>query len=267
VGQVEVSSMLGLFGKKRAPELDVEAATGVGSDLALWLTSHGRNSSGKVAPARFRLFATSRVARAEQVALVGQPYALLLEDLLAEPRLARFKLADAASKPPKAPGGLNIEAMTETLDQKGVLIGFRSPTPDGKALVVPLLNARQVIQGQRARLGEPLLLDLGGRGMRALSTWRGRYLIVAGSVGPGLDSRLLEWDGRYAPRPVEVPLGDQNPEAFVTPEDQDSFLVLSDDGARQVEGVECKRLKEPGRKSFRGLRLSLAPTKAPEPKP
>ncbi len=82
VAKVDVSAQLGLVGKRRAPELDIEAATGVG-ELALWLTSHGRNSSGKAAPARLRLFATTRPSDASGLELVGHPYATLLEDLIA----------------------------------------------------------------------------------------------------------------------------------------------------------------------------------------
>jgi hypothetical protein len=255
VASIDVSPMLGLFGKKRPPELDVEAATGMG-DLALWLTSHGRKSSGKLDPARLQLFATSRPANAHQVTVKGSPYVELLTDLLEDRRLEAFGLAEASTKPPKSEGGLNLEAMTETLKEGSVLIGFRSPIPHGKALVVPLLNPTEVVNGARARLGDPKLLDLGGRGMRSLSTWHGRYLIVAGSASSGGASVLFEWDGFGSPRQLPINLGDLNPEAFVTPESQASFLVLSDDGSRLVDGVECKRLKDPSRRSFRGLRVS-----------
>jgi hypothetical protein len=90
--------------------------------------------------------------------------------------------------------------MTESLEGGSALIGFRSPIPNGRALVVPLWNPLEVTRGGRARLGEPMLLDLGGRGLRSLSTWRGRYLIVAGEPASGGPSTLYEWDGRGQPR-------------------------------------------------------------------
>jgi len=249
---VDMSPMLGLTGKKHAPEVDIEAATGFENE-ALWLSSHGRKSSGKPDPARLQLFATTR-----SLELSGKPYVELLEDLLADPRLKPFDLELAAQKPPKEEGGVNLEAMTVSLDGTFVWIGFRSPIPGGKALVVPLLNPREVVRGEaRARLGPPVLLELGGRGMRSLSTWRGQYLIVAGSTGSGGRSALYTWDGQGAPQEVAVELGDLNPEAFVTPEDQDSILLLSDDGSRVLEGVQCKRLKDSAKKSFRGLRVPL----------
>ncbi len=255
VAKVDLSPQLGLVGKKRPPELDIEAATGVG-EVALWLTSHGRNSSGKPAPARLRLFATTRPSDASGLELVGQPYATLLEDLLAHPPLGRLGLDTASGLAPKEPGGLNIEAMTEALEGSSVWIGFRNPVPEGRALVVSLLNPLEVMQGAKAQLGEHRLLELGGLGMRSLSTWRGQYLIVAGPSAGGGRSQLFVWDGGPTARALTtVPLDGLNPEAFVTPDTQDAFLLLSDDGEREIEGVACKRLQDPSRKRFRALRV------------
>ena len=53
----------------KPPETDIEAATRIG-DLAFWLTSHGRNSSGKLKTERQRLFATSLPERGGDLDLV-----------------------------------------------------------------------------------------------------------------------------------------------------------------------------------------------------
>ena len=56
-----------------------------------------------------------------------------------------------------------------------MFIGFRNPVPQGKALVVPLLNPREVVHGQRAQPGESVLLDLAGRGTASVArTWKTR---------------------------------------------------------------------------------------------
>ena len=47
-----------------------------------------------------------------------------------------------------------------------------------------------------------------------------------------------------------------NPEAFVSYEDEERILILSDDGTQMIEGTECKRLKDPARKRFRGVWVS-----------
>ena len=47
-------------------------------------------------------------------------------------------------------------------------IGFRNPKNEDKdALLVPLLNPAEIIKkGARAKFGDPLLLNLGGLGVR-----------------------------------------------------------------------------------------------------
>ncbi|MBN8226494.1 DUF3616 domain-containing protein [Corallococcus macrosporus] len=255
---VDLTPSLELPVKKKPPETDIEAGSRLGN-LAFWLTSHGRNSSGKKQPARLRFFATG-VEDPEHVQLVGQPYTQLLEDLLADPRLAPYGLAKAEPLPPKEPGGLNIEGMTAMLDAPGMLIGFRSPLTEGKALVVPLLNPEAVVRdGASARFGPPRLLDLGGLGIRSLSSWRGRYLIIAGATSSEAKSRLFTWKGGDdAPAEVTaVDLSGVNPEAFFTPDTSGDILLLSDDGTVQVEGVECKRQKDPALKRFRGVWTAL----------
>jgi hypothetical protein len=254
----DLSPELALPLRKRPPEADIEAATGL-DEVAFWLASHGSKKSGKRDASRLRFFATTMPRDGSAPELVGEVYSGLLDDLAAAPQLARFELAAAAARPPQERGGLNIEGMTGTPDRRSVVIGFRSPVPGGKALAVPLLNPRDVIAQRRARFGEPILLDLGGLGVRSLSWWRGRYLLIAGGVASEARSRLFTWrGGPDAPVAVDAPgLGELNPEAFVTDEASDEILVLSDDGSAQVDGTECKRLKDPARKRFRGLRLRL----------
>lgn len=258
VQTADLSPTLELPAKKKPPEADIEAATGLGG-RAYWLSSHGRNSSGRKDPSRLRFFATTAPAGGQGLRLEGRPYTRLIEDLLAEPRLAPFELASAELRAPKEPGGLNIEGMTAMPDGKSVLIGFRSPRPQGRALVVPLLNPEALVEGERARFGEPRLLDLGGLGIRALSWWHGRYLLIGGAGANEAPSRLFTWGGGDdTPVPVlDVSLEGWNPEAVVSAEDADGILLLSDDGTRVVDGVECKRQKDPSKKRFRGMWLRL----------
>ena len=255
---VEVSAVLGLppSGNGRAPrspEADIEAATSIG-DRAYFLTSHGRNSGGQLKPERFRFFATDM--HEDRVVPVGKAYERLMDDLLADPRLSRLGLEAAARLAPKSKGGLNLEGMTARVEG-GVWIGFRNPIPEGRAVLVPLLNPEGVIAGQVARLGEPVTLDLGGLGVRGLSFWHRQYLIIAGAFGDGGVSQLFTWDGRGQARLLrDVDLRGYNPEAFFTPEDGGRILLLSDDGTSDVDGTECKRLKDTSKKRFRGLWLT-----------
>jgi hypothetical protein len=255
----EVSAVLGLpsSGNSRAqgpPEADIEAATGIGA-RAYFLTSHGRNSGGQLRPERFRFFATDM--HEGGVVPVGKAYERLMDDLLAHPRLSRFGLGAAARLAPKARGGLNLEGMTARVEG-GVWIGFRNPIPEGRAVLVPLLNPEEVIAGEVARLGDPVTLDLGGLGVRGLSFWHQQYLIIAGAFGDGGVSQLFTWDGRGQARLLrDVDLRGYNPEAFFTPENSGRILLLSDDGTSDIDGTECKRLKDTSKKRFRGLWLTL----------
>ena len=242
---------------RRAPESDLEAATRVG-DVAYWMTSHGRNRAGKRKDARLLFFATTAHGGDDALRLVGRAYEQLLEDLLADPRYAGFGLAAASELAPKEAGGLNLEGLGER-PEGGVWIGFRNPIPGGRALVAPLLNPERLVEGERARLGDPILLDLGGLGIRSLSRWRGRTLIAAGSFADGGTPRLFTWNGRGAPAPLSGPdLAGLNPEGFFSPEDRDEILLLSDDGGVEIDGEECKRLEDPARKRFRGRWIEIS---------
>jgi hypothetical protein len=262
VWSVDVSGSLGVHAKgkkvgKAPPEIDIEAATRVG-ELAFWITSHGRNSSGKLKPERLKLFATSVPKVGERLRVVGQAYDHFLDDLLAEPRLAPFGLAAAAERAPKSPGGLNLEGMTARLEG-GVWVGFRNPLPEGKALVVPLLNPERLIRGEKAALGEPRLLDLAGYGVRAISAHAGRYLILAGAFDGTPGSRMYAWDGRGAPVVVaSATLSGLNAEGFFSRDsERERVLVLSDDGSVLIDGTECKRLKATEQKRFRARWVKL----------
>jgi len=261
---VDVSADIGVSGKpakpgkesKGPPETDLEAATRLG-ELALWMTSHGRNSSGKLKPERLKLFATRLPKAGAPLTVSGEPYDHLLDDLLSEPQLERFGLKQAAELAPKAPGGLNLEGMTARREG-GVWIGFRNPIPEGKALLVPLLNPERVLSGDKASFGAPVSLDLGGLGVRAISSHQGRYLILAGRFDSGNGSKLYSWDGVGRVSVVaDQQLVGLNPEGFFSPPGGERVLLLSDDGSVLIDGTECKRLKDGSKKRFRARFVKL----------
>jgi hypothetical protein len=243
--------------KKKKGEVDIEAATSTGG-RAFWLTSHGRNAKGREDPNRSLFITTDLPALDERIEVQGEVYRDLLGDLTRDPALARYDLEHASELAPKDPGGLNIEGLTATPDGK-LLIGFRSPVPAGKALILPLDNPEALYTSGKPRFGAPIELDLEGLGVRSLSWWRGTYLIAAGPVGEGGPARLYRWSGPgSAPRlAAESAFAGANPEAFFTAETNDEILVLSDDGGREIRGKACKKLSGKKHKSFRGLWLKL----------
>jgi hypothetical protein len=242
---------------RKSPETDLEGAARIGNRI-YWITSHGRNPDGKRHLSRERFFATEIKTNTGQIDLVpaGKPYKKLLRDLGNEPKLNPFHLDAASRLAPKLPDGFNIEGLCST-PAGHLLIGFRNPIPRGKALLVPLQNPADVIDGKAPQFGAPILLDLGGRGVREISQHEGRYLIVAGSFDGGGKSHLYEWDGR-SPTAGDLGkfhLGKFNPEAIIFYPDKGwkEIHVLSDDGNLLSGGRKCKDLKDPSQKSFRGM--------------
>lgn len=245
------------------PESDIEGAARSG-DLVFWITSHGRNKKGKKRESRQRFFATRRLEQEGRIGLqpVGRPYENLLRDLVTAPALARFNLKQAAKRPPKSAGALNLEGLASRPDGS-LWIGFRNPIPHGRALLAPLLNPREMIAGGRARLGPPTLLDLGGLGVRDLCAWRDGWLILAGSYRGGGEFRLFAWaGGTNAPRRLELRLPpDFTPEAILPlePASARRLLLLSDDGTREIDGCPCKELPAPADRRFRAWWLPFDP--------
>jgi hypothetical protein len=246
---VETRAALAEGGKH--PEMDLEAAARIG-DRVYWLASHGRKKSGKPAPSRLRLFATD-IAGGKLV-LVGTVYTQLVDDLVA---VAGLELGAAAARSPSDEGGLNIEGLDATGSGQ-LLLGFRSPLRGGRALVIPIENPAAVVErGERAVFGAPTMLDLGGRGVRAME-WDGRWhWIVAGGTGaPIVEARLYRWDGRGEPRLIrDARFPRLNPEALARVGGR--MLLLSDDGERRLGGSPCKKLKDSAARHFRGTWLDL----------
>src|SRR5688572_25294359 len=247
----------------RKPETDLEASTRVG-DRIYWITSHGRNREGEARESRHRFFATTfKVTEQGTVELktVGRPYANLLSDFMREARLRPFNLGIASMRAPKEPGGLNVEGLCATTNGT-LLIGFRNPIPQGRALLVPLQNPAELLEGKPARFGDPILLDLGERGVRGMAYTGGRYLIIAGSYDAKGRSHFYEWSGDPKDPPRKVPdthFKGVNPEALVVYPDTpaNEFQILSDDGTRKIKGVDCKTLKDPMQKRFRSFWIRL----------
>ena len=264
------------------PALDLEAAARIGP-LVYWIGSHGAGAPaakgkgagelGEPRPNQRRLFATNLGLRVGadgtsmelSVEPVGRPYTTLIDDLAADPRYARFELGTAATRPDKAKGGLSIEGLAAT-PSGALLIGFRNPLPGGKALLVPLTNPNAVLGGEKARFGDPVLLDLGGLGIRSLDRVNGNLLIVAGPAeggqAKGKPSALYRWDGQFESPAVRLrrfgPVGGApfNPEALLV--DGDSLVVLSDDGKLKRDGVACgdRPLEQ---QTFREVRITPLP--------
>jgi hypothetical protein len=246
---------------RRAPETDIEGAARLG-DRIYWITSHSRTHLGKTHPNRFRFFATTVgvTNNAIELSMVGRPYKDLLNDLTVSPVLAALNLRAAAGHPPKAPGGLNIEGLCATAENQ-LLIGFRNPVPEGKALIVPLRNPAGVIGGEPAEFGAPILLDLNGLGIRDMAFCKGRYLVIAGPYDGMGKSKLYSWSGddTHPKHLKEIDLKGLNPEAIIVYPDKGfrEVQLLSDDSTSTRQGGRpCKDVL-PDDRHFRAVWVRL----------
>jgi hypothetical protein len=247
-----------LSGKKKSPEMDIEAAARLGQRV-FWITSHGRDSKGEPSPERCRLFALEITRSNAEILVqpVGKFYTNLIDDLAREPKLARFRLGEAAKLSPKKDGGLNIEALAAT-PEGALLIGFRNPIPKSRALIVPLLNPNDILSGQPPRFGDTITLDLGGLGLRGMESVANGYYLIAGPANGEASSRLFFWKGSSSiPQPVSgINFSGINPEGICLVNDTSNsdLLLLSDDGSRELNGKECKDLPKSERQ-FRAFRV------------
>ncbi len=227
--------------------MELDDLEGISVDAAGFvyaITSHSRSGKGKEKKARERLV---RFRVAGDLALDPVVVSGLKEAMSA----AHPVLAQAATVlEVKADGGLNIEALEVTPDGERLLIGFRGPLLEGRAIVAAIDNARAVFEaGAAPRMAQPLVtLELGGDGIRAMSYLPAlaAYLLVSGPpTAVDGEFHLWSWGGtqRDQPRRLSVPgpAGMARAEG-VTPAIIDGkpvIIVVSDDGDRE-KGREAR---------------------------
>ncbi len=272
------------------PEADIEGAAMLDGTI-YWITSHGRNTDGKMRPNRYRFFAVKVKIQNRNVTVkpVGSSCRTLVNDLLKAgnmrhlglDRATQFDAAGLTKQKLKnlAPkeNGLNIEALCASADGNTLYIGFRNPRPNSKAILVPLNNPKQVIEEKQPPVfADPILLDLKGFGIRSMeySSFHKAFFIIAGPHNDRpAEFVLYRWSGRKdeSPQAVKSINSGLNPEALVIFKNSAKLLLLSDDGTLVIDvsdASECmqgelrkdgkclnKYLTDPNKKHFRAIWL------------
>jgi len=277
VATMDIGAHFGSVGTKH--EMDIEAAAPQGNYI-YWITSHGRSRKGNLKPDRYAFFAT-RLIRGKKLEMpeAKKPYRNLIEDMLAEPLLAesdaygiaastRLEVKRDSMLAPKREG-FNIEALAP-FGKEGLYIGLRNPLKDGKAILIPLLNPREVIEKKaRARFAKPILLDFGGLSFRDMAYVPASngvpegYLIIAGSRDNSDRFGIFFWQHNQPPVPLSADLGGVRAEAILLHPRHGAkeALILSDDGRQASEGETCKDLFARGdlqNVRFRAVKVNLA---------
>jgi len=242
------------------PETDIEGATWFNGRI-FWMASHGRNKDGKYWYSRYQFFATTVIRTVDDINItVEGNYFNLIDDLITYDSFYDLGLADAIGvvdghiDPNKIPDlapkekGLNIEGLCASADGSSMLIGFRNPRPEVNdvkyALIIELYNPEEVVlSGAAPDFDPPLLLDLGGLGIRSMeySPTLGEYLIVAGSH-KSTDDEPLQILYKYdMTTGVLTELDDFPiiaPEAMFQFPGSSDIQLLSDDGTLLIETPE-----------------------------
>ncbi|MFC1409595.1 Ig-like domain repeat protein [Streptacidiphilus sp. N1-12] len=196
-------------------EADLETAARVG-DTVYWGGSMSNNSSGGVESSRSTVFATTITGSGADTRLsyVGG-YTGLQSDLTAWDHADGHGLgADYLGLTGSVQSGigghesdaLNVEGLEFAPGSSSTAyLSFRAPleptTDRHLALVVPVTNMDKLAADNsgsvHAAFGAPILMDLGGLGIRDIrKNADGQYLIIAGTADGGNDPFVLySWDG------------------------------------------------------------------------
>ena len=256
-----------------------------------WLGSMSNSKSGALRPNRSRIFATlvkgdGSSAAACSLTYVGR-YDRLRDDILAWDQnnlhglgANYFGLVASATAGviPQGIDGFNAEGIALGPDGKTAYIGFRAPlvnnfgpttptSPRTHALIIPLLNMSALVKGNpapgpgAAQFGAPILLPLGGRGIRSIDcTYPGQYLISAGPYdavsnppAPPTDFRVFTWSGNPLHRLFEGATtfaATYSPEGCILPNEritaQTVVQFINDDGGSSCwRSMTCSVLTDP----------------------
>lgn len=144
----------------------------------------------------------------------------------------------------KAHGGFNIEALEISPDQQRLLIGFRSPLLDNRAIIASVENPAAMFDSDESpRISATLItLDLGGKGIRGMSyiPFLDGYLICSGPVTrKKVQFQVWFWSGHpgESAHLVTVPgMQDFEYAEGISPaviDGRQRIIVVSDDGSRE----------------------------------
>jgi len=145
----------------------------------------------------------------------------------------------------KTRGGFNIEAMEISADGRQLLVGFRSPLLEQRAIIACVENPAAVFERcEPPRVARALVtLDLGGDGIRSLSYLPALdgYLVISGPVASQqVHFQLWFWSGHPGAQARRVNVaglpGFEHAEG-VSPaviDGRQRVIIVSDDGSRKA---------------------------------
>lgn len=197
-GSVQTAALTAGLLQVFSPFWNLDDLEGLATDregFVYGITSHSRDADGNEKKSREKLVRFRVVGQR-----VVDPRTV---DGLKQALTARHAVLASAAKvrDVKGDGGLNIEGLEISPDQQQMLVGFRSPLRDGRALIAIVENHGAIFDsGEAPRIAPALVeLDLGGHGIRGMSyvSALGAYLVIGGPVSrEPADFDLWRWSGQ-----------------------------------------------------------------------
>jgi hypothetical protein len=216
---------------------DLEGAVvagGIDAAQIYAITSHSSDKDDKAQADREKLlkfsFVANTISEEKQAENLRSPLTSLLDQ--------RDDLSAGQAQ------AINIEALSTTPDGKKLLLGLRSPTVGGQALLVVLENPDEVVGlGAKPEFSKEIVsFDLGG-GFRAITfdEVSGHYLFASEAKNKKgkLRPALWKWDGRvgHPAEPIKLSKikGVKNIEGmtFFSYRNKDYLLLVCDDGDKK----------------------------------
>jgi len=258
-------------------EVDIEGSFKKGSRI-FWMGSHGNNKEGKCRPDRSRIFATDISGTGDTATLnfVGE-YDNFRTDLITWGNLNGYDFdsstycAGSGGKLSELIDGFNIEGFTLAPDGSTAYVAFRAPlVPTSnrtKALIAPIPDFETWFNNGAPAgsptIGNPIELNLGGRGIRSMECNGYGCIIIAGDYGTSGNFKLYTWNpGTGVLEQRAADLSALHPESIVdlpagdfmgSNGDAVQIQLLSDNGDTIFynDGIIAKELSDDNKKKFR----------------
>ena len=257
----------------------------VADGFVFWSGSHARREDGENRANRRRFFAT-KIVNVGDVQIL-QPHGVPVMDLshkieaaeefrihgLSRSIMSLYRKMEHLSPQQR---GFDIQALAMAKDGTTLLVALRNPLDrSNRGLLLPVENPIAVAEGEAPVFRDAISLDLGGRGISAMS-WVPEidaYLVAAANKAETTGFMLYRWSGEAGDVPVQVQALPEgfDAQSFIVGPGAERLLVLSDDSAvpYAVEKREdcrgavrdgeclCGQLVDRGRKKFRALWVPL----------
>ncbi|KAA5534678.1 T9SS type A sorting domain-containing protein [Taibaiella lutea] len=221
VKSFDYSTLLGLTdlssGAPREIDLEASARSLTDNNKIYWLGSHSNKStpSFDLRPNRNRIFATTVTGTGATTAFTFAGYYEGLRNAVStwsNTNSLGLVASMTAGFDPKQIDGFNMEGMAFAPDNTTMYIGFRAPleptTNRVNALIAPIQNFETWFGTGTTTdpvIGTPILLDLGGKGIREITRIsQNSFVIAAGDYGDDglIASALYKWNGNPSDAPV-----------------------------------------------------------------